>query len=52
LWALLLLALSTLPFRDRVRAQNVEGQIVAAQFGEFQVPAGVMVSSFRRRPVR
>jgi hypothetical protein len=39
LWALLLLALSTLPFCDRVQAQNVEGQIVAAQFGEFQVPA-------------
>jgi hypothetical protein len=33
------LALSTLPFCDRVQAQNIEGQIVAAQFGEFQVPA-------------
>jgi hypothetical protein len=38
-WALFLLALSTLPFCDCAQAQNIEGQIVAAQFGEFQVSA-------------
>ncbi len=37
-WTLLLLGLSTVLFGDRVQAQNIEGQIVAAQFGEFQVP--------------